>query len=69
VRSHGAGVKRIRHPVAGPLTLEYAAFLVDGAEGLSMIVVTPASAASAADARAIEALAARPPSIAPAESR
>ncbi len=53
VRSHGAGVKRIRHPVAGPLTLEYSAFPVDGADGLSMIVFTPASAP---DARAIEGL-------------
>jgi transcriptional regulator with XRE-family HTH domain len=56
VRSHGFGVKRLQHPSAGPLTLEYSAFAVDGAEGLSMIVFTPATAA---DARAIEGLIAR----------
>ena len=52
-RSHGAGVKRLTHPRLGPLTLDHAAFAVDGAEGLSMIVFTPATAE---DARRIATL-------------
>ncbi len=53
MRSHGVGLKRFDHPSAGRLSLEYAAFPVDGAEGLTMIVFTPASPQ---DARAITAL-------------
>jgi len=53
MRSHGVGLKRLRHPIAGPLALEYSTFAVDGADGLSMVVFTPASPA---DARAINAL-------------
>ncbi len=53
VRSHWFGLKRFQHPVAGPLTLEYSTFSVDGGDGLSMIVFTPASPA---DAQAIAAL-------------
>lgn len=52
VRSHGAGLKRL-HSIAGPLTLEYSAFNVDGADGLSLVIYTPASED---DARAVEAL-------------
>ncbi len=46
-RSHGVGLKRMQHPLAGPLTLEYSAFSVDGGEGLSMVVFTPATEADA----------------------
>jgi transcriptional regulator with XRE-family HTH domain len=53
MRSLGAGVKRLMHPVAGLLTLEYATFSVDGGNGLSMIVFTPVTPDGAA---AIEAL-------------
>jgi transcriptional regulator with XRE-family HTH domain len=53
MRSHGVGIKRLQHPLAGPLTLEYSAFSVDSGDGLSMIIYTPASPA---DARAIELL-------------
>lgn len=53
VRSHWVGIKRLQHPVAGPLTLEYSAFSVDSADGLSMVVFTPTSAA---DAKAIALL-------------
>jgi transcriptional regulator with XRE-family HTH domain len=52
-RSHWAGPKRFQHAIAGPLTFEYSTFAVDGADGLSMVVFTPASPA---DARAIELL-------------
>jgi hypothetical protein len=53
MRSHWVGRKRVAHPRAGTLTLEYSTFAVGGAEGLSMIVFTPASPA---DARAIALL-------------
>jgi hypothetical protein len=56
VRSHWGGVKRFRHSLAGPLTLEYSAFAVDGALGLSVVVFTPTSPA---DAQAIEVLISR----------
>lgn len=56
VRGHGVGLKRLRHPQVGPLTLEYSAFAVDGADGLAMVVYTPASPA---DVRAVEALLSR----------
>ena len=41
------GRKRLMHPVAGQLTLDYATFGVGGAEGLSMIVFTPVTAEDA----------------------
>jgi transcriptional regulator with XRE-family HTH domain len=56
VSSHWGGTKLIQHPVAGPIALEYSAFAVEGADGLSMIVFTPRSDA---DVKAIEALVAR----------
>lgn len=56
VRSHGIGLKRLQHPIAGPITLEYSAFAVDGAEGLDMVIFTPVTPA---DARAIALLLAR----------
>jgi transcriptional regulator with XRE-family HTH domain len=56
VRTHGFGQKRIDHPQVGVITLEFSTFVVDGAEGLTMIVFAPATAA---DARAVEAAIAR----------
>jgi MmyB-like transcription regulator ligand binding domain len=47
VRSHGEGVKHIRHPVLGPLAFEYSAFAVDGRTDLSMVVYNPATPADA----------------------
>ncbi len=52
----GCGVKHTLHPLAGPLTLEHSTFLVEGGNGLAMIVFTPASPA---DAQAIAALLSR----------
>ena len=43
VRSHGEGIKHLRHPVAGMLALEYSAFSVDGRPDLSLIVYNPAT--------------------------
>src|ERR1700761_9378939 len=48
VRSHGEGVKQIRHPLLGPLAFEYSAFAVDGRPDLSMVVYNPATPADAA---------------------
>jgi transcriptional regulator with XRE-family HTH domain len=56
LRSHGAARKSFRHPEFGAVTFEIAGFAVDGAEGLTMIVFTPASPA---DASALERLLAR----------
>jgi transcriptional regulator with XRE-family HTH domain len=47
VRVHGEGVKRLRHPVLGPIELEYSAFAVDGRPDLTMIVYNPVSNADA----------------------
>jgi hypothetical protein len=41
VRSHGGGVKHLRHPIAGPIGFEYSAFAVDGRSDLGMVVYTP----------------------------
>ena len=53
VQTHGDGVKQLRHPVLGPITLEYSAFAVDGRPDLSLIVYNPATAA---DRESIESL-------------
>ena len=48
VRGGGVeAVKRIRHPVLGPLAFEYSAFSVDGRTDLSMVVYNPATPADA----------------------
>jgi transcriptional regulator with XRE-family HTH domain len=47
VHAHGEGVKHLRHPVLGPLAMEYSAFAVDGRPDLSMVVYNPATEADA----------------------
>ena len=47
VHGHGEGVKRLRHPILGPIELEYSAFAVDGRPDLGMIVYNPATGADA----------------------
>jgi transcriptional regulator with XRE-family HTH domain len=44
---HGEAVKRLQHPVLGPIALEYSAFAVDGRPDLSMGVYNPATRADA----------------------
>ncbi|MBB6184354.1 helix-turn-helix transcriptional regulator [Oleiagrimonas soli] len=44
VRTHGEGVKHIKHPELGPLSFEYSAFAVDGRPDLSMVVYNPVRA-------------------------
>lgn len=56
VRHHGEGTKHLRHPKVGPLSLEYAAFAVDGRPDLGMVVYTPATPA---DERLVRSLMAR----------
>ena len=43
VRSHGEGVKHIRHPALGLISFEYSVFSVDGRPDLSMVVYNPAT--------------------------
>lgn len=58
VRSHGDGVKHLRHPVLGPIAFEYSAFAVDGRPDLGMVIYNPATPADAE--RIKNVLAARP---------
>lgn len=58
VRSHGDGIKHLRHPQVGPIALEYSAFAVDGRPDLRMIVYNPATPA---DQKRVEALVAGQP--------
>jgi transcriptional regulator with XRE-family HTH domain len=41
VRVHVEGPKRLRHPVLGPISLEYSAFAIDGRPDLGMTVYNP----------------------------
>lgn len=43
VRGHGEGVKQLRHPCLGLISLEYSAFAVDGRPDLSMVIYNPVS--------------------------
>ena len=47
VHSFGEAVKHIRHPILGPIAIEYSAFAVDGRPDLSMVVYNPATPADA----------------------
>ena len=53
VRSHGEGVKHIRHPLLGPIAFEYSAFAVDGRPDLNMVVYNPATPADAERIRSL----------------
>src|ERR1700732_567666 len=53
VRTHGEGVKHIRHPVLGPIAFEYSAFAVDGRPDLSMVVYNPVTLADAEKVRSL----------------
>ena len=61
VQTHGDGVKHLRHPLVGLLSLEYSAFAVDGRPDLSLIVYNPATSA---DRRLVETLVAGRPALA-----
>ncbi|MFY1825269.1 helix-turn-helix transcriptional regulator [Myxococcus fulvus] len=53
VRTFGEGVKRLRHPVLGAITLEYSSFAVDGRPDLAMLVYNPMEEADAAKIRGL----------------
>ncbi len=53
VRGHGEGIKRLRHPVLGPIGLEYSTFAVDGRPDLGMLVYNPVTAADAQRIRSL----------------
>ena len=53
VRSYGEGLKRMRHPIAGPIAFEYSAFAVDGRPDLGMVVYNPATPEDAQRIRAL----------------
>ena len=55
VHVHGDGVKRIRHPILGPIALEYSAFAVDGRPDLGMIVYNPVESSVAEQIRSLVA--------------
>jgi hypothetical protein len=55
VRSYGEGVKRLRHPILGPIAFEYSAFAVDGRPDLSMVVYNPATPEDAERIRSLMA--------------
>jgi transcriptional regulator with XRE-family HTH domain len=47
VQGHGDGVKVLHHPVAGPLSMEFSGFAVDGRPDLNMVIYNPATPADA----------------------
>ena len=53
VQGHGEGVKRLHHPVAGPLLMEFSAFAVDGRPDLNMVIFNPVTPADADKIRAL----------------
>ena len=42
VRSTGEGIKRLRHPVVGPIAFEFSSFSVDGRPDLKLLTYNPA---------------------------
>ena len=55
VRGQGEGTKTLRHPVAGPISLEFSNFAVDGRPDLGMVVYNPATPADADKIRTLMA--------------
>jgi hypothetical protein len=53
VVAHGEGVKRIHHPDAGLLAMEFSSFAVEGRPELGMIVYNPATPDDAKRLRAL----------------
>ncbi len=53
IRNSGEGTKRLRHPVAGLIGLEYSTFAVDGHPDLGMVVYNPATPEDACKVRAL----------------
>ncbi|MBO4224948.1 helix-turn-helix transcriptional regulator [Bradyrhizobium neotropicale] len=53
VQGHGDGMKVLHHPTAGPLSMEFSAFAVDGRPDLNMVIYNPATPADADKIRAL----------------
>jgi transcriptional regulator with XRE-family HTH domain len=62
VSDHGEGTKHLKHPVHGPIGLEYSSFAVDGRPDLALVIYNPATAADAELVRRL--VRSRPPSSA-----
>ncbi|MDE1985409.1 MAG: helix-turn-helix domain-containing protein [Alphaproteobacteria bacterium] len=58
VQAHGDGTKVLHHPIAGPLSMEFSAFAVDGRPDLNMVIYNPATPADVDKVRTL--LKARP---------
>jgi transcriptional regulator with XRE-family HTH domain len=53
VRASGDGAKTLHHPIAGPISMEYSAFAVDGRPDLGMVIYNPATPADAERIRSL----------------
>lgn len=53
VSTYGEGVKKIVHPIAGPLAFDYSAFAVDGRSDLGLVIYTPATPEDAGRVRSL----------------
>src|SRR5580693_4106856 len=53
LQGHAEAVKRIKHPLLGPIAFEYSAFAVDGRPDLNMVVYNPATPADAEKIRSM----------------
>lgn len=53
VRIYGEGTKTLRHPIAGPIALEYSSFAIDGRPDLAMVIYSPATSADAERIRSL----------------
>lgn len=53
VQGHGDGVKVLHHPIAGPLSMEFSAFAVDGRPDLNMVIYNPVTPADTDKIRAL----------------
>src|ERR1700748_821181 len=53
VQAHGDGNKILHHPTAGPLSMAFSGFAIDGRPDLTMVIYNPATAADADKVRGL----------------
>ncbi|MEM9556035.1 MAG: helix-turn-helix transcriptional regulator [Acidobacteriota bacterium] len=63
VRSTGEGIKKIRHPEAGPIAFEFSSFAVDGRPDLKLLTYSPAGKGDLDSMRQLLSRRNRPPSV------